>query len=152
MAEGDTTANKRAEGDTATSEQTNGDTAMSEQTTHLPGPAARNDERVKSRDYESDWAQFPAEETDGQLEPGAGPVGSVSSSGTSIPMVLLFIAFGVLFLAFFLPYLPVLLAGVVLLIAAIVSFGVMTPYKGTFHGVGTLKPKHRPTPQESAEG
>ena len=150
MAEGDT-ANQRAEGDTATSERANGDTAADEHSTRLPGPAARSDERIKSRPYDSDWAFLPAEESDRQLEPGAGPVGSVSTSGTSIPMVLLFIAFGVLFLAFFLPYLPVLLAGVVLVIAAIVSFGIMTPYKGTFHGVGTLKPKHRPKPEETAD-
>ena len=128
-----------------------GDTTSEGPTTNLPGPAARNDERLKSRSYESDWAQFPPEETDGQLEPGAGPVGSVSTSGTSKPMVLLFIAFAVLFLTFFLPYAPVLIVGVVLLLAAIVSFGIMTPYKGTFHGVGTLKPKHQPKPKEPAE-
>ena len=120
--------------------------------TNLPAPAARNDERIQARAYESDWAQLPAEETDQQLEPGAGPEGSVSTSGTSIPMVLLFVAFGVLFLTFFLPYLPVLIAGIVLLLVAIVSFGILTPYVGTFHGVGTLKPKHQPKPKAPVDG
>ena len=110
---------------------------------NLPALPPKNPGRLQERRYEDDWALLPAAETDGQLAPGSGPHGTISTSGTNPAMVLLFVAFAVLFATFFVPgavALPVLAVGLVLLLASFVVFGVKERHVGTFHGVGTLRP------------
>ena len=118
---------------------------------HLPEPAAHNPQRLQLRPYDSDWAWLPAHEVNRRTEPGTGPHGTVGTSGTNPAMVLLFLAFAVLIATFFAPYLPVLLAGLGLLVVSILVFALRERYVGTMHGVGTLKPKHRPEPPDDED-
>jgi hypothetical protein len=103
-----------------------------------PAPAARNPERIQERAYESDWAGLPADETDGQLDPGAGPVGSVGASGRSVPLTTIAVGFGLLFLTFLLDNPVPLMVGLLLIVVGGVWSGLTERRAGTMHGVGTL--------------
>lgn len=108
-----------------------------------PAPATENPDRIQERDYESDWASLPAEETDGQLEPGAGPKGSVGSSGRSVPLTTIAVGFGLLFVTFLLDSWVPLALGLVLIVVGGIWSGLTERYAGTMHGVGTLNEKQQ---------
>lgn len=108
-----------------------------------PAPAARNPERIQERSYESDWAGLPAEETDQQYDPGAGPEGSVSGSGHSVPLITIAVGFGVLFLTFVLGNPVPLAVGLLLILVGGVWSGLTERRAGAFRGTGTLSEKHQ---------
>lgn len=108
-----------------------------------PAPAARNPERIKERPYESDWASLPDAETDQQLEPGAGPEGSVTTAGRSVPLTTMAVGFGVLFITFLVGHWMPLVLGLVLILVGGVWSGLTERRAGTMHGVGTLSAKQQ---------
>lgn len=112
----------------------------------LPGPSTRNPERLQARDYDSDWAVMPAGETDGRTDPGAGPRGSIGTSGQRLSMWVLFAAFALAFLVFFLPEtlaLGALLGAGALFVVAIALFATKDRTVGNLRGVGTQKVRTR---------
>lgn len=120
---------------------------MAEETSETPrtdpAPAARNPERIQERAYESDWKSFPDEETDHQLEPGAGPEGSVTTAGRSVPLTTVAVGFVVLFLTFLVGHWMPLVLGLVLIVVGGVWSGLTERHAGSMHGVGTLSAKQQ---------
>lgn len=120
---------------------------MAEETSETPrrdpAPATENPDRIQDRAYESNWAAQPAEETDGQLDPGAGPEGGVGTSGRSVPLTTIAIGFGLLFFTFLLDSWVPLALGLLLIVVGGIWSGLTERYVGTMHGVGTISEKQQ---------
>lgn len=108
----------------------------------VPPPVDKSDDRIKQRDYESNFAQMPDHEVHPRTEPGAGPFGSTANSGTNGPIILMAIG-GLIVASIFVFRTPwVLVLGIVIFLAAALWAGIAGRSRGTMAGSGpsTIEP------------
>jgi hypothetical protein len=102
----------------------------------VPPPVERSDDRIKGRDYESDFAALPESETHPRTEPGAGPHGGTGTSGTNAPVITMAIG-GLIALSVFVLQSPwVLAVGLAIFVGAAIWAGVAHRSPGTMAGTG----------------
>lgn len=102
----------------------------------VPPPVDQSADRIRDRDYESNFAELPDHETHPRTEPGAGPFGSTASSGTNGPVILMAVG-GLITASVFLFRTPwVLVLGIVIFLAAALWAGVAGRSRGTMAGSG----------------
>lgn len=103
----------------------------------VPPATEQSGERIKGRDYESDFARLPEHETHPRTEPGAGPYGSTATSGQNGPVILMAIG-GLITASVFVFRSPwVLVLGIVIFLGAAIWTGVANRSAGTMGGIGT---------------
>lgn len=103
----------------------------------VPGPARENNERLRSRPYESDFARFPEEEIDKIDRPGGGPHGSLSSGERNLPLVVIAIGALIAFTAFGADSAVPLVIGLVVVIAGAIWAGLRGRTVASGEGLGT---------------
>lgn len=108
----------------------------------VPPPVDRSGDRIKGRDYESNFAELPDHETHPRTDPGAGPSGSTANSGTNGPIILMAVG-GLIVASIFLFRTPVVLVlGVAVFLAAALWAGIAGRSRATMGGSGpsTIEP------------
>lgn len=106
-------------------------------TVEVPGPADKNNERLASRPYESDFARFPEEEVAHYDKPGAGPHGGLDD-GPVLPKIVTGLGLLVTLATFLLG--PVaLVLGLVLVLAGAAWTALSEPKVGMGQGTGTVQ-------------
>jgi hypothetical protein len=100
----------------------------------LPPSVEQSEDRIKERDYDSDFARFPDDEAHPVETPGSGPGGTVAT--TNGPIVLMAIG-GLVALSVFLFQSPwVLILGLLIFLGAAIWAGIANRGPGTMAGVG----------------
>lgn len=83
----------------------------------VPPPIDEAHERISGRPYDSDFARLPEEETVRDLEPGAGPRGTVG--GRNVAAVVLAAGFGLVFATLLVQHWLALVAGFAVIVAGV---------------------------------
>jgi hypothetical protein len=101
----------------------------------VPPSVEQSEDRIKERDYDSDFARFPEHEAHPVETPGSGPSGSVAT--TNGPIVLMGIG-ALIALSVFVFQSPwVLILGLVVFLGAAIWAGIANRGPGTMAGSGT---------------
>jgi hypothetical protein len=106
----------------------------------VPPPADKSEDRIKERDYSSDFSRMPEHETHPVTQHGSGPSGPVET--TNGPIILMGIGAVVALLVFVFRSPWVLGLGIAIFVAAAIWAGVTNRGPGTMGGSGpsTLDP------------
>lgn len=110
----------------------------------VPPPVDKSDDRIKGRDYDSDFSRFPEQETSHPVtDPGSGPTGPVGTANG--PIILMAVGAVVALLVFVFRSPWVLGLGLVIFVAAAIWAGVTNRGPGTMGGSGpsTIDPDNK---------
>lgn len=100
----------------------------------VPPPVDQSEDRIKERDYESQFARLPEGETHPVTDFGGGPSGELASANG--PIILMAIGAAIALLVFVLRSPWVLGLGIAIFVAAAIWAGVANTGRGTMGGSG----------------
>jgi hypothetical protein len=100
----------------------------------VPPTVEQSEDRIKSRDYESDFARLPEHETHPVTRMGSGPSGPVAT--TNEPIIVMAIGAVIALLVFVFQSIWVLILGLAIFLGAAIWAGVANRGPGTGAGVG----------------